>query len=96
MAYFALIDKNDTVIQVLSVNDVYLIQDGIEVEQKGIDYLLNFHKIKEKIENIDLIRQCSFSHKFRGCFPGVGSKFDRKSELFYQINDEKYDGIVNI
>jgi hypothetical protein len=39
MAHFAKLDNNNVVVQVIVVNNDVLIENGIEVEQKGIDFL---------------------------------------------------------
>ena len=61
MANFALINKDNIVIDVITVRNEYLIENNIEVEQKGIDYLINFQKVKEKNQDIVLIKQTSFN-----------------------------------
>ena len=95
MANFALINKDNIVIDVITVRNEYLIENNIEVEQKGIDYLINFQKVKEKNQDIVLIKQTSFNSNFRGCYAGKGFTYDSVNDVFiepineYDINDIK-------
>lgn len=43
MAYFAKLDENNTVLAVHSVENVELLVDGVENEQKGIAFLQSIH-----------------------------------------------------
>ena len=48
MAHFAKLNNSNVVIQVITVNNAVLINDnGVEDEQKGIEFLKNLYKEKE-------------------------------------------------
>jgi hypothetical protein len=91
MASFVLINKDNVVIQSVSVNNIYLLdENGIEIEQKGIDYLINFQKIKELYPETVLIKQCSYNGKFRGSYAGIGFTYDAVNDVFIvPINEEE-------
>ena len=44
MAHFAKLDENNIVIEVHVVNNNVLLEDGVEVPQKGIDFLNELFK----------------------------------------------------
>jgi len=75
MAHFAELDENDIVKQVIVVNNSELMDNGIESEEKGIDFI-------EKIFGHRNWVQCSYSEKFRYNFPGQGDKYDREHLAF--------------
>lgn len=97
MANFALINKDNIVINVIVVNNIYLLDENeIEIEQNGIDYLVNFQKIKELNPEVDLIKQTSYNGNMRGVYAGIGFAYDRVNDVFiapinegYNINDIK-------
>lgn len=93
MANFALINKDNIVIDVVTVNNIYLLDENeVEVEQKGIDYLINFQKVKEKNQEVDLIKQTSYNGNMRGCYAGIGFTYDRLNDVFIApIDEEEYD-----
>lgn len=92
MANFALINNQDVVIDVIIVNNIYLLdENGIEIEQKGIDYLINFQKVKELNPEVDLIKQTSYNGNIRGAYAGIGFKFDRANDVFIAPINEVHD-----
>lgn len=76
MAYFAELDNNNIVLRVLAVNNNELLdENGIEQEQKGINYfqsLLGGNWV-----------QTSFTERIRKSFAGIGSFYDAKKNVFY-------------
>lgn len=77
MAHFAKINENNIVTQVIVVNNsVLLDENGIEQESIGIKFL---HNIFGEHTNW---KQCSYSQKFRGCFPGIGHVYIPNTDTF--------------
>jgi len=76
MASFAKVDSNNIVIQVLSVHDNELMVDGVENEQKGIDFLNNLFKTN------DNWKQTSHNNNFRKQFAGIGYTYDAAKDKF--------------
>jgi hypothetical protein len=78
MAHFAQIENN-TVVNVIVVDNQDIIIDGVESEQKGLDF----------IESLGLGTnwiQTSYNHKFRNKFAGLGDKYDSVNDVF--VSDE--------
>lgn len=86
MAYFSKLGLNGKVLQVVSVNnDVITDENGIEQEQKGIDFLT-------EQTNWPVWVQCSYNTKkgqhslggtpFRKNYPGIGYKYDEDRDAF--------------
>ena len=75
MAHFAEIDENDIVTRVIVVNNNELIENGIESEEKGIDFLEKLFEHRNWV-------QCSYNGNFRQNFPGQGDKYDREHLAF--------------
>lgn len=89
MANFALINKEKIVIDVITVRNEYLLdENNIEVEQKGIDYLINFQKVKDKNQDVELIKQTSYNGNFRGCYAGIGFTYDAVNDVFVPIIED--------
>lgn len=77
MAHFAQLDKNDVVINVIVVNNSELRdQNGIESEQKGIDFCKSIFGA-----NTNWI-QTSYNSKFRKRYAGIGMRYDRTLNEF--------------
>lgn len=78
MAYFAQLDENNIVINVLSVEN-YILEDenGIEQEKKGIDFLL------EIISNARFV-QTSYNARIRKHYAGIGYVYDSERDAFIQ------------
>lgn len=75
MAHFAQIDENNVVTQVIVVNNAELLdENGIESEQKGIDFCKN-------LLGGNWI-QTSYNAKFRKNFAGIGYVFDIDRDAF--------------
>ena len=76
MAHFAELDDTNTVVRVVVVhNDVTTI-DGVEDEQRGIDFLADLHPDSGRWV------QTSFNHNTRTRYAGVGSTYDEASDAF--------------
>lgn len=82
MANFALLNKENTVLQVVSINNKKLLIDDKENEQNGIDFLEKELKIKKQFPDCVLIKQTSFNAKFRNKFAGIGDYYDEQKDIF--------------
>lgn len=76
MASFAKLDSNNIIIEVHSVHDNELMVDGVENEQKGIDFLNNLFKTN------DNWKQTSSNNNFRKQFAGIGYTYDAAKDKF--------------
>ena len=86
MAHFAKLNQENIVIAVNVVHNNELLVDGVEDEQKGIDFLNNLHKTN------DVWKQTSYNtqggvHKldgtpFRKNYAGVGYTYDETRDAF--------------
>ena len=77
MAHFAKINENNIVIEVVVVNNEVLLENGVEVEQKGIDFLNNL------LGNATWI-QTSYNGTLRKQFGGVGYLYDEINDIFIE------------
>jgi hypothetical protein len=78
MAHFAKLDKNNIVIQVVTVNnEVLLDKNNEEQENNGISFLKNIYK-----ENDSVWIQTSYNNKFRKKFAGIGDTYDINKDIF--------------
>jgi len=77
MANFALIKEN-IVIAVIVIDNEIITNNGIEVEQLGIDFidLLNIDY------NYDTIKQTSYNSNFRNIYAGIGFTYDNVNDVF--------------
>lgn len=77
MAHFAKLDENNVVIQVLVVNNIYLLDDnGIEQEQLGISWLINWSRGHSNW------KQTSYNNNFRKNYAGIGYRYDPDKDAF--------------
>jgi len=75
MAHFAELDENNIVTNVIVVhNNELLDENGIESEQKGIDFCVS-HFGGRWI-------QTSYNATFRGTYAAIGHTYDETSDLF--------------
>lgn len=75
MAHFAELDENNIVLRVIVVNNEDIIDDnGIEQEQKGIDFCVNLLG--------GVWKQTSYNGKIRKNYAGVGYKYDQDLDGF--------------
>lgn len=79
MAHFAELNKNDIVQRVIVVHNNELLIDGIENEQKGIDFCVEHFG--------GTWVQTSYNANFRGQFAGIGMKYNRLNDLFEVIDE---------
>lgn len=81
MAHFAELNENDIVQRVIVVHNNELVVDGIESEDKGIDFCVA-HFGGTWI-------QTSFNANFRGQFAAIGMKYNRASDVFEVVDEPK-------
>jgi len=74
MAYFAELDNSNVVINIIAVHNNELLVDGVESEQKGIDFC-NTIKQSRWI-------QCSFNGTIRKYYPTTGFTYDETIDEF--------------
>lgn len=84
MAHFAELDDNNIVIGVHLVANEELLVDGVESEQKGIDFLKDFFK-----DNNKKFVQTSYNGTIRKRYAGLGYKYDLVRDAF--ITSKPYD-----
>lgn len=68
MAHFAELDENNIVTRVIVVDNNELLVDGVESEQKGIEFCVNLFG--------GTWIQTSYNNNFRGIFAGIGMTYD--------------------
>jgi hypothetical protein len=76
MAHFAKLDENNVVLEVLIVHNNELLQDGVESEAKGIQFLVNWSG------GYTNWKQTSYNNRIRKNFAGVGYKYDAARDAF--------------
>ena len=86
MANFALIKEN-IVIAVIVIDNEVITNNGIEVEQLGIDFIDSLN-IKE-IYDYDSIKQTSYNSNFRNTYAGIGFTYDSVNDVF--ISPKPYE-----
>ena len=82
MASFALINENNIVIGVLAVSNDDITENGVEVEQKGIDFLFNTIGVKSAYPSTKIIKQTSYNAKFRHKYASIGDTWDELKNAF--------------
>lgn len=75
MAHFAKLDENNVVLSVHVVNNDILNIDGIESEQRGIDFLTDLH-------GHSIWKQTSYNRSFRKNFAAVGYIYSQEHDMF--------------
>jgi len=76
MAHFAKLDENNFVIEVHVVNNNELLQDGVESEAKGLQFLIDWSG------GYSNWKQTSYNAKFRKNYAGIGYKYDSVRDAF--------------
>lgn len=76
MAHFAKLNENNIVIEVHVVNNNVLLENGVEVAQKGIDFL------NELFKETSTWVQTSYNSNFRKNYAGVGFTYDSTRDAF--------------
>lgn len=74
MAHFAKLDENNTVTQVIVVNNNELLVDGVEVEAKGTEFCQSLFGGKWV--------QTSYNGTFRKHYAGIGYIYDASIDEF--------------
>lgn len=74
MAHFAKLDENNTVTQVIVVANEELMVNGVESEQKGVDFCRALFG--------GVWKQTSYNGKFRKNYAGVGFSYDAARDAF--------------
>jgi hypothetical protein len=76
MAHFAKLNENNVVIEVHAVNNNELLQDGVESEAKGIEFLVNWSG------GYTNWKQTSYNGNFRKRYAGIGYTYDDQRDVF--------------
>jgi hypothetical protein len=76
MAHFAKLDENNVVFEVHVVNNNELLQDGVESEAKGIQFLINWSG------GYTNWKQTSYNQRIRKNFAGIGYTYDLARDAF--------------
>lgn len=77
MAHFAKLDENNVVLEVHVVhNNELLDENGVEQEQKGIDFLINWSN------GYLAWKQTSYNGSFRKNYAGIGYSYDVQRDAF--------------
>jgi hypothetical protein len=74
MAHFVELDNNNNVINVIVVRNNELLIDGIENEQKGIDFCVAHYGGRWI--------QTSYNSKIRGTYAGIGYTYNPDEDIF--------------
>lgn len=84
MAHIALLDKDNKVLQVIRVDDKELLDNGIEVEQKGIDWLFNEFKINQQRQFLVVVdaKQTFFDASYRNKYASIGDTYNSELDVF--------------
>jgi hypothetical protein len=76
MAYFAKLDENNVVLEVLAVNNNELLQDGVEFEAKGIQFLVDWSN------GYTNWKQTSYNRRIRKHYAAIGFTYDAQRDAF--------------
>ena len=76
MAHFAQLDENNTVTQIIVVNNDVILENGVESEQKGIDFCKSIYG-----SNTNWI-QTSYNKKFRKKYASIGDTYSIQDDGF--------------
>jgi hypothetical protein len=76
MAHFAKLDENNVVLEVNVVNNNDLLQDGIESEAKGIQFLIDWSG------GYTNWKQTSYNRNIRKNYAGIGYTYDAQRDAF--------------
>ena len=76
MAHFAKLDQNNVVLEVNVVDNNDLLQDGVESEAKGIQFLIDWSG------GYTNWKQTSYNAKIRKNYAGVGYTYDAQRDAF--------------
>ena len=84
MANFALI-KESIVIAVIVIDNEVITNNGIEVEQLGVDFINSLNIDYD----FDTIKQTSYNSNFRNIYAGIGFTYDSVNDVF--ISPKPYE-----
>ena len=87
MAHFAKLDENNIVIEVHVVNNNVLLEDGVEVPQKGIDFL------NELFKETSTWVQTSYNGNIRKNYAGVGFTYTIVQEMLLYLQNQVQVGV---
>ena len=77
MAYFAKLNNNNIVENVISINNTVITDNnGIEQEQLGVDFINNLYGTN------DIWKQTSYNNNFRKNYAGIGFQYDSQRDAF--------------
>jgi hypothetical protein len=76
MAYFAKLDENNVVLEVHAVHNNELLQDDVESESKGIQFLIDWSG------GYTNWKQTSYNGKIRKHYAGIGYSYDSARDAF--------------
>ena len=87
MAHFAKLNQNNIVTTVHVVHNNELLVDGVENEQKGIDFLNNFFNTNDNWKQTSYNTRSGIHQldgtPFRKNYAGIGMYFDASRDAFY-------------
>jgi hypothetical protein len=76
MAHFAKLDENNIVLEVNVVNNEDIIRNGLEIEDAGIEFLINWSG------GYTRWKQTSYNGKIRKNYAAIGYKYDEQRDAF--------------
>ena len=77
MAYFAKLNSENIVEQVISINNSIITDsNGIEQEQLGVDFINNLYNTR------DVWKQTSYNGSFRKNYAVIGFQYDQQRDAF--------------
>jgi hypothetical protein len=85
MAYFAQLDENNTVLQVISISNDVIGEPSLtfpDTEPAGRAFIANTLRLP------GWWRQTSFNGNFRGRFAGIGYRYDKELDEFIEPEPE--------
>jgi hypothetical protein len=76
MAHFAKLDENNVVLEVHCINNNELLVDGVEMEAKGVAFLVMWSG------GHPFWKQTSYNNKIRKNYAGLGYTYDAQRDAF--------------
>lgn len=88
MAHFAELDENNIVKNVIVLDNATLLDlDGNEIEQKGLDFLIEHYGHNKWV-------QTSINKNFRKNYAGIGYFYDQERDAFIPPKPIGYDSFI--
>jgi len=78
MAHFAKLDENNVVLEVHAVHNNELLDNGVELEAKGVQFLVDWSGGHANW------KQTSYNGKFRKNYAGIGHTYDPTRDAFIE------------